>query len=208
MQTRDLVVLLAERPIVHPTRIESVSWRGRKLTIAVSGYQWWASPYVDRQAEGGLNLVFDDLGDGCLVTDEFVAADDKALDHFGVFPVSEVPWAQACRWSVYCSGPIGEPLALYGKVHDYLSAADAFLRAEHFLNQADDLSRFVSMTQSAGFMVAHGPRCIRDLVCQELERQSVPHNVLETRDDTEPSLLVRLGDCAFFCERASAEYPT
>jgi hypothetical protein len=208
MKTRDLFELLTERPIAHPTRIEGVTWRGRKLTITVRGYRWWESPYVNRQVEGGLNLIFDDLGDGCLLTNEFDADDDEALEHFEVRPVSEVPWAQACDWSIYCSAPIHEPMTLYGKVHDYLSTCDAFLTPERFLNQADDLSRFINMTQTIGFMIARGPRCIRDLVCLELERQLVPHSILETRADTEPKFLIRLGDSAFLCGSASAELPS
>ncbi len=205
MKTCDLVELLSERPIVHPTRIEGATINGRKLTIAVRGYRWWESPYVDRQVEGGANLVFGDLGEGRLVTDEFGPDDDEALEDFEVISVSEVPWAQACNWSVYCSGSIREPLILHAKVHDFLSARGAFLPPERFLNQAYDLSKFVGMAQSDGFMIASGPRCIRDLVCEELERQSVPHNVLGTPADTEPRLLVRLGSSAFFCETAWAE---
>lgn len=207
MKSRDLIELLTDRPIVHPTRIDGVTWSGRKLTIAVRGYRWWESPYTDRNAEGAISLVFDGLGTGRLLTDELDLDDDEALEDLHVRPVSDIPWAQACDWSIYCSGPIGQPLALYGRVNDYLHSNGAFLKPDHFLNQAADLSRFAAMTQNNGFLIGHGPACIRDLICGELERQSVAHNILRTVAATEPKYLIRLGDSAFLCESAVAEIP-
>jgi len=207
MRTRDLCELLAERPILHPTRIDGVTWRGRKLIIAARGYRWWEKPYVDRQAEGAISFVFDDIGVGSLLTDELNVDDDEALEDFEVKLVSEIPWAQACDWSIYCSGPISQPLILYSRVHDFLRSSGAFLTSEHFLNLAADLSRFTAMAQSNGFLVGRGPSCIRDLICDELVRQSVPHNVVNTVADTEPVFLVRLGGSAFFCQSAQAEIP-
>lgn len=207
MTRRNLFDLLTERPVVHPTRIDAVTWRGRQLTVAVRGHRWWASPYEDRQTEGAISLVFNGLEDGRLFTDELQPDDDEALEDFEVISVSDVPWAQACDWSIYCSGQIGEPISLFAKVHDYLRLHQAFLGPEHFLNQAADISRFVAMTQAGGFLAGRGPTCIRDLICAELERQGVPHNVVETTADTEPRYLVRLGNSAFLCHEALAELP-
>ena len=207
MKRRDLLDLLIDRPIVHPTKIDAVTWRDGQLTIAVSGHRWWASPYEDRQIEGKISLVFDGLEKGRLLTDELQAGDDEALEDFEVITVSEVPWAQAREWSIYCSGPIGEPIALFAKVYDYLRLSDAFLEPQHFLNQARDISGFAAMTRASGFLVGRGPICIRDLICGELERQAVPHNVVRTAIDTEPQFLVRLGNSAFLCHQALAELP-
>jgi len=204
---RNLLDLLTERPIVHPTRIDAVTWMGRQLTIAVSGHPWWASAYEGRRREGAISLVFTDLGEGRLFTDELQPEDDEALEDFEILPVSDVPWAQARDWSIYCSGPIGEPISLFAKVHDYLRQGQAFMGPEHFLNGAGDMSHFAAMTQTAGFLVGRGPTCIRDLICAELDRQHVPHNVIQTTADTEPRYLVRLGDSAFLCEDALAELP-
>jgi hypothetical protein len=205
MKRRNLLDLLSDRPIVHPTRIEAVAWRGRQLTIDVRGHRWWSSPHEDRHAEGAIRLVFSGLEDGCLFTDELQIDDDEALEDFEVVSVSGVPWAQASDWSIYCSGPIGEPISLFAKVHDYLRLKQAFLGAEDFLNQAEVLSGFVTMTQAAGFLVERGPACIRDLICSELERQGVPYNVIQTPVDAEPQYLVRLGNSAFLCQEAVAE---
>lgn len=207
MKHRELTALLAERPVVHPTRIDGVILRGRQLVLMVRGYRWWASAYEDRQVEEAISLVFNGVGHGCLRTDELGDDDDEALESFEVVAVADVPWAQGPDWSIYCSGPIGDPLALYTKVQEYLHLEGAFFGPENFLNQAEDLSAFTAMAQSNGFLVARGPACIRDLVCFELERQSVPHNVLSILSDTEPRLLVRLGSSAFFCQEALVELP-
>lgn len=205
MKRRNLIDLLIDRPVVHPTRIDAVAWRGRQLTIAVRGHRWWASPYEDRQIEGEISLVFNGLENGCLMTDELEPDDDEALEDFEVLPVSGVPWAQACDWSIYCSGPVDDPISLFAKVHDYLRLCDAFVGPEHFLNAAGDISRFVKMAKAGWFLVARGPTCIRDLICAELERQAVPHNVIHTTADAEPQFLVRLGNSAFLCHEALAE---
>lgn len=207
MKRRNLLELLIDRPVVHPTRIDAITLRGRQLTIAVRGYRWWASAYEDRQTEGEMSLVFHGLEDGCLLTDELGPDDDEALEDFAVMAISDVPWAQARNWSIYCSGPIEEPLSLFAKVHDYLRLNDAFLGAEHFLNQATDISRFVAMTKTGGFLVGSGPTCIRDLICAELDRQAAPHNVIRAAADAEPQFLVRLGNSAFLCQEAVAELP-
>ena len=206
MTSHDLIDLPAQRPIAYPTWIECVVWRGRQLTISVRGCRWWDGS-SESAADGEMSLVFEGLGDGRLATDELDPDNDEALEDLEVLRVSDVPWAQASEWCIYCAGPIREPIALFSKVHDYLIASDAFLTAEHFLNQAGDLTRFIEMTQSTGFMIARGPSCIRDLVCQELERQSAPYDVLRTPIGSEPRLLVRLGNSTFFCDRASAEFP-
>ncbi len=204
MKRRDLLDLLIDRPVIHPTKIDAVTWSGRGLTIAVRGHRWWAG-HEDRQIEGKITLVFSGLQNGCLLTDELESDDDEALENFEVLPVSGVPWAQASAWSIYCSGPIDEPISLFAKVYDYLRLCDAFVGPEHFLNHATDISRFVTMTKVGGFLVGRGPTCIRDLICDELERQAVPHNVVHSAVDTEPRFLVRLGNSAFLCQEALAE---
>lgn len=205
MKCRDLLDLLAERPIVHPTTIDAVRWSGSQLTIEVRGHRWWASPYEDRHAEGAIRLVFSGLEEGCLLTDELQPNDNEALDDFEVLSVSDVPWAQPSEWSIYSSGPIDDPLSLFSKVHDYLCLNEAFLRAENFLNQAASLSAFTAMTQTSGFLVGRGPAAVRDLICAELGRQGVAHNVIHSAADMEPRYLVRLGNSAFLCHEAVAE---
>lgn len=201
---RDLIELLEDRPIVHPTRIEQASLRGRILTLEISGYRWWASAYTDRAQQAAIQLVFERLGCGGLKTDEFDPEDDEALDRFEILRVEDTPWAQACDWSIYCSGPVGDPVALFVVAQDYLAKHHAFLPVGYFLNQGETVSRFKAVAASHGFLLARTPRQLRDLLCAELDRQHVPHSVLNTPTDEEPTLIVRLGESAFFCGEAWA----
>ncbi|MEW6019967.1 MAG: hypothetical protein AB1760_18055, partial [Pseudomonadota bacterium] len=72
-------------------------------------------------------------------------------------------------------------------------------------NQAADISRFLAMSKTSGFLVGRGPTCIRDLICAELECQAAPHHVVRTPADAVPEYLVRLGNSAFLCQEAFAE---
>jgi hypothetical protein len=202
----DLGELLAERDIIHPTQIETVSWSDDQLQITLRGYRWWERPYSDRSVDGRIRLIFGGLLDGSLRPDEFDFKDDEALDEFELLPASDVAWAQPSDWSIFCSGPIPEPLQIYIRLHDFLHDAGSFLTAGDFLNQADKLGAFSEMARSRSFLLARGPACVRDLLCRELERQAVPHNVLSTTADTAPNFLVRLGRSAFLCCSAEAEF--
>jgi hypothetical protein len=142
---------------------------------------------------------------GSLRPDEFDFQDDEALDAFELLAASDVAWAQPSDWSIFCSGPIPEPLPIYVRLDDFLQGERSFLAAGDFLNQADKLSAFIEMTGSPSFLLARGPACVRDLLCSELERQAVPHNVLSTMADTGPNFLVRLERSAFLCRGAEAE---
>ncbi|HVI31334.1 hypothetical protein [Phenylobacterium sp.] len=203
---KDLLKLLSEREIVHPTRITAASWRGRTLSINVAGFPWWEGPYVDRTGEGRCRLVFEGLGEGCLRTDEFDLLDDEALEDFSLTPVSETPWAQASDWSIYCSGALPEPLALYMRLQDELALAGSFLGPEAFLNGAARISAFRDMAARPGFLLARGPAFVRDVLLSELDRLGVAYNVVPGSADAEPQLLARLAGSAFFCEAAFAEY--
>jgi hypothetical protein len=197
---------LVERDIVHPTRIEAVTWSADQLEIALSGYRWWEQPYSDRASDGRIRFVFGGLLSGNLRPDDFDFKDDEALDEFELLAASDVAWAQPCDWSVFCSGPIPEPLDIYIRLHDFLFDAQSFLMAGDFLNQGDKLATFGELARSPSFLLARGPACVRDLLCRELERQGVPHNVLSTIADTGPNFLVRLGRSGFLCCSAEAEF--
>jgi hypothetical protein len=208
MARRDLIGILHERPIFHPTRIEEVLWRGRTLIISIRGARWWEGPYTGEPTDGEASIIFEEVGEGCLRTDELDPEFDEALEDLEVVPVSEVPWAQPRDWSIFCSGPLSEPMSVFRIVHDYLRSNEAFLQPEDILNQGADLAQFVAMTRSAGYLICRGPKSIRDLVGEELSRQATPHNVIEHTTRSWPKLLVRLGDSAFLCGSATLEWPT
>jgi len=204
MKRLNLVALLRETPVVHPTRIEQVIWKADRLTIEVRGHRWWADPGED-EAEGGISLVFTGLEDGCLRPDALVLDDDEALEDLSVIDVSLTPWAQACEWSIYTSGPVAQPERLFALVHDYLAEDGACFGPERFLNGGRSISRFTTIAEMGGSHVATGPACIRDLICAELERQSTPFNLVHSVAGPAPCFLVRLGDSAFLCREAFAE---
>jgi hypothetical protein len=208
MKACELIDLLDQKSIVHPTWIDTITWSGSTLRMAVRGYPWWLPEKAGFGSAGAVLLVFEGLGIGRLHTDELQAEepfDDEALEDFKISRVSDVPWAQAREWDIYCSAPIPRPFDLYCRVQSYLRENEAFVGPEFFLNQADDLSRFARMVASSGFLLCSGPNCIREMICDELVLQCVSHNVLR-RSAEAPKLLVRLGDSAFLCDSAIAEF--
>jgi hypothetical protein len=202
----ELAELLAEREIIHPTKIDSVMWANDELVISATGFPWWERAHLDRKLNGRIRLIFSGIDDGVLRPDEINAEDDEALEDFEVVPVAQVDWAQPKRWSVFCSGPVPEPMALYVRLHDYLARRRAFLLPEAFLNHATEISRFIEMAHTPGFKLGQGPECVRALLCAELERQGVTYNVVPTPADEAGRWLVRLGGSSFLCRSAAAEF--
>lgn len=96
---------------------------------------------------------------------------------------------------------------LYLRVHDFLKEADSYREAEEFLNYASGrLAQFIEITSSNSFLVAQGPECIRQVVCNELEEQDVTFNVTLTDMAPNRQLLVRLEESYFLCAAAFAEF--
>jgi hypothetical protein len=202
----ELVSLLATHCIAHPSRITHAGWHGDAFFLGVQGFPWWRERPSTPLTEEQITFTFSNLGPGIIRTDEFDFADDEALEDFDITAVAEVPWAMARDFSVYCSGPIRDPLALYVRLDDYLSSKGAFMSARDFLNQSAQIETFVDMARSSTFLVARGPECIRALVCDELKAQGTPHKVLDTIASVEAKYLVALGGSQFLCHRAEAEF--
>lgn len=200
-----LIELLAERPIVHPTHVEAMAWDGGELRITVRGHAWWAAPYGPPK-EGVIRFIFSHLSEGSLDVADLNFHDDEALEDFSVVSVEPENWAGPMEWSIFCSGPIPAPLDLYIRLQDFLAAEEAFRGPADFLNRASTLSAFKDMAGSAGFLLARGPASVRDVLCAELARQGVPHNVVHTQPDTAGDILVRLGGSAFLCHVVEAEF--
>lgn len=202
-----LAELLEERPISHPTILDLAEWRGDRLTLTIRGYRWWEDAYSDRSIEGVCRLVFEGLSEGIIEASSFSGGDeaDEALDAFEITPVAEHPWAQARDWSIYCSRPIPAPLDVFRVLQVALARVGAFRTPPDFLNQGQDLDRFIEMTARGGFLLAQGPAWVRDLLTAELERQGVSFNLLHIPADTEGEWLVRLDGCSFVCREAWIE---
>lgn len=202
----ELIELLADREIVHPTKISSVVWSEGELVMSITGYRWWEQARSGHGLDGAIRFIFGGVTGGALRPDEFSLDDDEALEDFEITPVAEVGWAQPQDWSVFCSSAIPDPMALYVGLHDFLAREGAFYAPEDFLNCAAEISRFVGMARTPGFMLGQGPDCVRALLCAELERQGVGHNVIYTLADEESRMLVRVGKSSFLCNSAVAEF--
>lgn len=59
----DLMDLLAERPIGHPTRIERAVIRRDRIELVVSGHPWWSDADVGGPSPR-ITLVFEELSGG------------------------------------------------------------------------------------------------------------------------------------------------
>src|SRR5271155_2569639 len=195
----DLAGLLQSRPISHPTRIVSASILSGALRVIVRGNAWWrpSSTTVDERT---IEFAFENIREGHIKIEDF-GDDDEALETFEITASAEVGWAQPDAFSIFCSGPLKDPLKLYLRVHDFLKEIDAYREPDEFLNYASGrLAQFIQITSSSSFLVARGPECIRKIVCDELEKQGVAHNVIATALTPRRGWLVRLGESHFLCD--------
>lgn len=203
---RTLVDLLSDRSIAHPTYLYKATFEGDELRLELGGLRWWRPSYHPDPMTARITFIFGGISDGVIRPDEFDVSDDEALEDFSIRAVADVPWAQPADWSIYCCAPLPDPLRVYGLVNDYLSDLGAFREARDFLNQADRLSDFVELAKAPSFLLASVPPEIRDLLGEELRAQDVPHRILETQHGTSSEFLVELGDSAFLCRSADAEF--
>ena len=203
---RDLLELLRDREIIHPTRIAAVEASHQTLRLTIEGHPWWNQ--ADALQDGRLVLSFEGVN-GSLDAQTFLDfEDDEALDFFKVAPLDEQAWVGGGRsFSVYCSSAISEPLVLYSLIEDYLWEAAAPRCARDYLNMpGGSLHHFCALTKSDSFLVGRFPEHMRLIVCAELSRQRVAHNVLTDELPRPRGLFVQLGDMNFTCERAFAEF--
>jgi hypothetical protein len=201
----DLIQLLSERKIVHPSRIVSSRMADGEFRLSIAGYPWWRSPVGDD--EGEISFRFSGVTSGQLdLTALLDQKEVEALEEFEIGLTSALYWAQADQFSIYCSAPLPHPIAVYTVVENYLLAAGAPRTPSDYLNGAVRLSQFLEIVSSNGYLLATGPQSICSLVVEELGAQSVPHTIVEAKGRSEGRLFIKLGDSAFFCETAVAEF--
>ena len=200
----ELVRLLAERPIVHPTRIERAVVCRSRMELTVSGHAWWSDTGAGSPSSR-VALVFEELSGGelpvCLNDPS-----DEDLEAFWVQPLAGVGWAQPDTNAIYCNGPLPDPAAVYSKLQAYLAAADAFKAPGDFLNQGEVPARFAKIASGRSYLLARGPDAVCRLLCDELDRQAVSHTVIAHIRPPEDRLWVRLNGSGFLCKRAWAEF--
>ena len=201
----DLMELLRSKAIAHPTIINSISVEGGNVRVRVSGWPWWDAS--SEKKEGKIEFVFEGVSEGEIeigVTNSNDHYFNEALEDFEIKSLNDVAWAQPNSQSVYCSSPIPRPWELYALLHDHLVKEGSFKRPADFLNSAQTFESFYKIAASNSFMVAHCPEVICKIVCDELIRQGVPHNVLSRALNADTRLWVRLNEADFLCQTATA----
>ena len=201
------IQLLRSREIVHPSRIAGITAYDRKVRVEVAGYPWWLAE-ADRGHEATITFTFEGITGGWLdPTTIFDFDDDEALEVFEIDKLSDHGWALPKEHEIFCSAPMREPLALLECVEDYLWKNDALLTARDFLNLPEGLfSRFREITAGNSYLVGRGPESLRQIICAELLRQDVEHNIVSHSIESKDLLLIRLGGSQFVCENAIAEF--
>ena len=202
----DLYELLQHRQIIHPTFIKRFDGTAGEFRISIKGYPWWS---LDSQntAEGEITFIFRGVHESLIRMMDLFMLDDEALEYFDISPLEGHDWAQPSRSSIYCSSPLPDPLRLYAKVEEHLWQAEACKGARDYLNMnGGSLNRFQKITSSNSYLLAHVPDSICQIICEELERQSVPFSILSVRAPCDEGYLVRLGRSSFICREALAEF--
>lgn len=201
----DAIQLLSERKIVHPSRIVSSTIAAREFRLSIAGCPWWRSSVGDE--EDKISFRFSGVTHGHLDLTALLHPEEvEALEEFDVSLTSTLDWAKPNQFGIYCSAPLLHPLTVYTIVENYIVASRAHRTPGDYLNGAARLSQFLEIVTSSGYLLATGPEVIRNLVVSELEAQSIPHTILETKGRSEGRLFVRLEGSAFFCEAAVAEF--
>jgi len=203
----DLVTLLTERSLSHPTRIVEALFKGDDLRMHVVGWPWWL-PDGDTTKDHSIHFVFEHLGEGFIEPRTFDQDETEALEPFEVMPSSQLAWAQPNGFEVYCNAPLREPLEIYARVNDFLAQTGSFRGADWYLNfsYTRGLAGFAGVAQSNSYLLARVPPALHRVVTEELQRQHVSYNEIPTKFGSPGELLVTIQNSQFFCRTAFAEF--
>jgi hypothetical protein len=84
----DLIELLGQREIVHPTRIVAVEASHRQLRVTIAGYPWWRA--TQREEDEQVVFSFEGVEEGLLDAETLLdMEEDEALEFFSVSPLPE-----------------------------------------------------------------------------------------------------------------------
>jgi hypothetical protein len=204
----DLIELLGPGPRQHPTRITGVVLADGEMRWSVQALPWWREN-AHTYGEVEITFIFRGIEWGLLdLSWALDSYEDEILEVFDISRLADHNWAQPRTFDIYGNAPLPDPLALYARVEDYLWEADATKTARDFLNMGDGglLGDFRQLTNSHLYLLARVPESLRATVCDELERQAVPYNVLGGGGTDEDRLLIRFGNGSFACKEAVAEF--
>ncbi|MNU51152.1 hypothetical protein D3C71_401390 [compost metagenome] len=201
----DLFALLNEKTFSHPSTITAALLSNDSLRLTVRGYGWWK----DRPtySNGGAILSFSGISGGTLDIRALLdLEDDEALGDFEVTRSDDLDWARPTTFSLYCSQPLPEPLAVYDIVERWVERSHGVKAVHDFLHGAARLSTFLAYSNTDFFMLATGPESLRTLLADELARQEVRHQFEPSGGYADSRYLVRLAESTwFFCESATLE---
>lgn len=200
-----LLELLAQRSISHPTRVTRVVIAAGRLEIAVTGIAWWRDG--DRARSGEITFIFGKLSaDSVPVDFGFDDDSDEDLDGFLIQSLSAIGWAQSPRNETYCHAPLQDTARLYAILQAFLDRLGALKGTGDFLNQGRLLQDFERLSAASSYLLARAPDVLCPLLCDELDRQHVPHTIIQHTNAVDTRLWVRFGGDGFFCEEAWAEF--
>jgi len=201
----DLVALLNEKRFSHPSTITAALLANDTLRLTVRGYGWWKDQPA--YSNGNAVLSFSGISGGVLdVSSLLDLEDDEALGVFEVSRSEDHDWAQPHTFTLLCSEPIPEPLAIYDLVERWVARSGGIKSVQDFLNGSARLSTYLEYASSQFFMLAEGPESLRAVLSGELVRQGVRHQISPSGGRAEGRYLVRLAEGTwFFCEQATLE---
>ncbi len=201
----DLFALLTEKRFSHPSTITAALLANDTLRLTVQGYGWWKEQPA--YSNGNAVLSFSGISSGALdVWSLLDMKDDEALGSLEVSRSEDLDWAQPSTFTLLCSEPLPEPLAVYDLVERWVARSGGIKSVQDFLNGSARLSTFLGYASSNFFMLAQGPESLRALLADELVRQGVRHQFSPSGGQAESKYLVRLTDGTwFFCDKATLE---
>ena len=206
---RDLLRLLQARKVSHPSKIVSATIKAnRELSIVVKGFPWWKENALIGD-DDEVEFLFIDVVDGALKFSDFAREWwDEALEPFEISETSHHSWANGDGYELFCSTPLKNPLGLYAALQGYLTSVGSLHGPKHFLNfgGSDSFDLFLKYTSSRSYLLSRAPETVSNFLAILLELENVPFRRSSTKLESCGSLLVRIGDSTFFCEKAVARF--
>lgn len=208
----NLLELLQERTIVHPSSISLISSsEDRKLSIKVSGYPWWHVSPSPRESDT-LTLEFNGIVSSSLDSDIFQRDHfDEDLEYFDAFRLEECQWAQGPSCEVYMNCALATPIELFIRLHDLLLSFGCPFAPSRYLNMglSDTLEEFQQICASKSFKIFQGPEQMWRLISDGIIDSDKDCTILTTRsskDESPEMIFVRIGSSFLICESAYAAF--
>ena len=188
-----------------------MSATGGNLQLTFEGFAWWRDDNID---EGGkIIFTFVKPNSGAIDADLILECGDpkadEMLDEFFISDSAAGSLSAFPYLSLYGQSPLPDPQALYFKLDDYLRDLFTYKRPRDYLNCAGGgggLVRFAELTQATGYLIAHAPGAICDIIVEELKAQGVAYYHGGAGVTRTNNLFIHWRGSVFECETAYAEF--